>query len=197
MPTNSTNEYGLNDAGEQRDVIPVNTLVTLEMSVKGGGAGDGWLTTAKSGNSEHLNCMFKVIDGPYAESKFWACLTLHGKTPGHEEAGQISRRTLKAILESARGIKPNDMSDEAKKVREIANWGEFDGIRFMAVVGVEPPKDGRAAKNTLMRVITPEQANWVKVDQVKVVSANGSGAAAAPSTPPAGAITRPDWGDRV
>jgi hypothetical protein len=195
MPTNS--DYNLNDVGEQRDVIPNNTIVVLEMSIKQGGAGDGWLTTAKSGNSEHLNCQFKVIDGPYADSKFWVCLTLKGTTSGHEEAGQISRRTLKAILESARGIKPNDMSDEAKKMRNIASWGEFDGIRFMAVIGVEPPKDGRAAKNILMRIITPEQANWAKVDQVKVVSTNGSGAAAAPSTPPAGAITRPAWGDRV
>jgi hypothetical protein len=194
MTTNS--DYNLNDAGEQRDIIPVNTVVTLEMSIKGGGAGDGWLTIAKSGNSEHLNCQFKVIDGPYADSKFWSCLTLKGTTPGHEEAGQISRRTLKAILESARGIKPNDMSDEAKKVRDIASWGEFDGIRFMAIVGVEPPKDGRAARNTLMKVITPEQANWIQVDQVKVISGNGSGTAA-PPTPPVGAITRPDWADRV
>jgi hypothetical protein len=189
-------EYDLNDAGEQRDVIPANTVVKLEMSIKGGGAGDGWLTVAKKGNSEHLNCMFKVIDGEHADRKFYACLTLKGTTPGHEEAAQISRRTLKAILESARGIKPNDMSDEAKKVREISSWGEFDGIRFMAVIGVEPPSSGYSAKNILQRVITPEQPDWKQVEQVQVVSTNGSGAAA-PATPPAGAIARPAWGDRV
>jgi hypothetical protein len=190
----STNEYDLNDAGEQRDVIPLGTTVTLDMSVKGGGAGDGgWLTTAKSGNSKHLNCMFKVIDGPYADRRFWSCLTLHGTTSGHEEAAQISRRTLRAILESARGIRPDDNSDAAKKVREITNWGDFDGIRFMAVVGVEPPRDGRAAKNTLMRVITPEQVGWTQIEQVVVASTNGSGAPITPVSPPAGAIVCPQW----
>jgi hypothetical protein len=183
-----SNDYDLSDAGEQRDVIPGNSVVTLEMTIKQGGAGDGWLTTSKSGDSAHLNCMLTVVGGQYDGRKFWTCLTLQGKTPGHEEARRISRGTLKAILQSAHGIKPDDSSEAAKKALEIANWGAFDGLKFKAVVGVQPPSNGYSAKNILQRIITPEQVDWESIAQ----TTKAPGAAAAP---PANAISRPAWAD--
>ena len=68
-------------------------------------------------------------------------------------------RRLRAILESARGIKPTDVSEAAKKAR-VAEYADFDGIRFMAKIGVEPARGDYKAKNILGEVITPDRKEW-------------------------------------
>jgi hypothetical protein len=190
-----------NDAGPQRDidVIPANTICILQMNIRPGGAGDeGWLKNASDGASMGLDCEFIVVDPEqYAKKKLWQWLTIEGTTPGHAEAGEISRKTLCAILESARGVKPDDKSETAQAARKVAGWADFDGIRFVAQIGVRPPKDGYGAKNTILKVITPERQVWRKPEQV--APANG-GAPMATSTkaapsPPANAIARPQWGE--
>jgi hypothetical protein len=133
--------FDFNDAGEQRafDVIPDNTICTVQMTIKPGGAGPGGcLTRAKDGKSEHLNCEFVAVDGPYAKRKFWGRYTVEGTN--HGEAIKISRKVLRAILESARGIRPDDQSDAAKVARAPQSWEDFDQLRFVVRVGVEPPR---------------------------------------------------------
>jgi hypothetical protein len=188
----SNNEYNLNDANQQRsfDVIPAGTIVTLELKIRSGGAGDGSLAKAADGASEGLDCEFIVADGPYAKRKLWQRFTLHGTTSGHAEAGQISRGTLRAMLESARGIRPDDNSEAAQKARTVSKWGDFDGLRFIARLGVKPPQNGYAAKNTITEVITPERQAWKRPEQSQ--PANNADASA-PSAAPANAITRPEW----
>jgi hypothetical protein len=102
-----------NDAGPQRlfDVIPANTVVTVQITVRPGNAGDGgWLRRSRDGGSEGLDLELAVVDGEYARRKLWLWLTLGGTTAGHAEAARISREKLRAILESARGIRPDDKS---------------------------------------------------------------------------------------
>ncbi|MGO9049403.1 MAG: hypothetical protein ACLP19_27180 [Xanthobacteraceae bacterium] len=185
-----------NNAGEQRslDVIPANTICTLQMTVRPGAVGDGgWLTRSSDGASEGLDCEFTVVNGQFAKRKLWQRLTLRGTTPGHETAGEIPRNMLRAILESARGIKPDDKSEAAQTARKAASWGDFNNLRFVARIGVRPPKDGYAAKNTILEVITPERTAWKKPEQV--AQAASTGAATPAATPPAGAVTRPQWAE--
>ena len=195
--TTANTNFDFNDDGEQRsfDVIPANTIVVLQMTIRPGGAGDdGWLKRAGDGNSEGLDCEFVVAnDGPYVKRKLWQWFTLRGTTEGHAEAGKISRETLKAILESARGIKPNDKSEAAQNARKPSGWADFDQLRFVARLGVRPPRDGYAAKNIILQVITPDRQEWRKPEQISVKPTN-SAAPSAPTTPPAGAIGRPQWG---
>jgi hypothetical protein len=107
--TNNSFDFDFNKDGEQKsfDVIPDGTISTVQMTVLPGGAGlDGWLTRAKNGNSEHLSCEFTVVGGPHDRRKFWNRFTVEGTD--HATAIEISRRTLKAVLESARGVRPGD-----------------------------------------------------------------------------------------
>jgi hypothetical protein len=195
----SATNLDFNTAGEQRsfDVIPAGTICTLQITIHPGGVGDdGWLNRARDGASEHLDCEFTVVDGPFAKRRLWQKLTLHGTTPGHAEAGEISRNTLRAILESARGIKPDDTSEAAQAARKVSSLRDFDGIRFVARLGVRPPQDSYPAKNTISEVITPERQAWKKLEQVATTKATNSGtpaATATSSTPPANAIARPQW----
>src|SRR5262249_24552224 len=152
-----------NTAGEQRsfEVIPANTVVTLQLTIRPGGAGDGgWLKLSGEKTSEGLDCEFTVVSGDYAKRKLWQLFTLRGTTSGHAEAGEISRNTLRAILESARGIRPHDKSEAAQNARKIAGWQDLDQVRFLARLGVRPPQGNFPAKNTILEVITPDRQVW-------------------------------------
>jgi len=192
-------DFDFNTASEQRDVIPANTTVTLQLKIKpGGGGDDGWLTRANDGGSE---VEYTVVDGEHAKRKIFQRLTLHGTTEGHAEAGQISRNTLRSIIESARGILSNDKSEAAQEKRKLpGGWQELDGIRFIARLGVRPPQGGYPAKNVILDIITPERQGWRQLEQVAVATAvPGAGPAsstpASNAQPPANAVARPQWAE--
>lgn len=196
--TDTTTDFNFNTAGEQRslDVVPANTICTLQLTIRRGGAGDdGWLKRSADGASEGLDCEFTVVDGQYAKRKLWQLFTLRGTTPGHAEAGEISRNTLRAILESARGIRPDDKSEAAQNARKVSSWADFDQLRFIARLGVRPPRDGYKAKNTIEEAITPDRQGWQKPEQIGAGPANAGKqpTATTPQPAPANAIARPQW----
>jgi hypothetical protein len=200
--SDTTTNFDFNDAGEQRifDVIPANTIVTVRLTIRPGGAGDdGWLKRAADGASEHLDCEFFVMDerfdGKKYKKKFYQPYTMRGTTDGHAEASRISRDMVKAMLESAHGFRPDDKSEAAQNARKISSWADLDQLRFVVRLGVRPPQGSYPAKNTILEVITPNRQEWERPEQISAKSANGGGSSAPPtSTPPAGSITRPAWG---
>jgi hypothetical protein len=180
------------EAPEQRDfdVIPDGTVAVVQLSIRPGDAGEnGMLTRSKDGQSEGLDCELTVTEGPYARRKFWIRLTLSGTTGGHGEAAKISRGLLRAILESARGVKPADVSEAAKKAR-VAEYADFHGIRFIAKIGVEPARDGYKAKNKITKVITPDMKDWRPIEQVQSTTTTAAAPAEAPTS---NVIVKPAW----
>jgi hypothetical protein len=183
----------LNEAGGQKefDLIPANTIATLAIKVRGGGAGpDGALKRSKDGRSEGLDLELTVCDGKFVKRKVFLLLTLQGETEGHAEAGRIAATVLRAIIESARSVKPDDQSEAAKQQRKLNSYLDLDGMRFVGRVGVEPAKNGYDAKNKLASVITPDMQAWQKPEQ-----GSAPAPAAQPSKPPGGGavIPRPQW----
>jgi hypothetical protein len=183
----------LNEASEQKEfsLIPADTIVPLAIKVRGGGAGpDGTLRRSKDGRSEGLDLELTVCDGPFAKRKLWMLLTLQGESEGHAEAGRIAAAMLRAIIESARGVRPDDQSEPARQQRKLESYLDLDGMRFVGRVGVEPAKNGYDAKNKLVSVITPDMQAWRKPDQ----QSTGPAPTAKPSQPPNGVvIPRPQW----
>src|SRR5262245_40251529 len=154
--------FDYSDAPAQRgdDLIPAGTIAALELTIRPGNAGDGGLLTrSRNGDCEMLDLELVVIDGPHAKRKLWERMVIDGITDGHNKATEISRGKLRAILESARGIKPDDLSPEARKAR-TADLSEFHGLKFVARIGVEkgkPRNDGTkenyADRNVLASII--------------------------------------------
>jgi hypothetical protein len=161
-----------NSAEKQSEggLIPEGTIAPVHITIRPGNAGEGgWLKRSKAGDSMALDCEFTVVEGPFAKRKFWGLFTLEGTTDGHQKAADISASRLRGILESARGIRPDDESEAAKAGRRMNSWGDFDGLRFIAKIGVEKAKEGSGFKdkNSLDAAITPDRKAWVKVEQVK------------------------------
>jgi hypothetical protein len=183
--------YDYNSAGEQRsfDVIPADTVVVVEMSIRPGNAGEGGiLKRTKNGDAEGLDAELTVVEGDkYVKRKFWAFMLVSGTTDGHTQAADITTRCLRAVLESARGIKPTDVSEAAKKAR-VAGYADFDGIRFMVKVGVEPARGEFKAKNIIGEVITPERREWHAIEQEPKPAPTAT-AATGNATP----IAKPPW----
>ena len=160
-----------NNAPEQKEggLIPNGTMAVVHLTVRPGHSGEGgWLKRSKAGDSEALDCEFTIVEGQFAKRKFWTLMTVEGQTEGQIMAASISASRLRGILESARGIRPDDESEAAKNGRRIKSWGDFDGIRFIAKIGVEigtgeyKGKD----KNRLDFAVTPDRKDWRKVEQV-------------------------------
>jgi hypothetical protein len=166
--------FDYSNAPEQRsdELIPAGAVATLQIKIHPGNAGEGGLLTrSKSGECEMLELEFTVVDGPYFKRKVWERWVLAGTTSGQEQAAEISRGKLRAVLESARGIEPDDMSDAARKKR-TAELGDFDGMRFVARIGIEKGKakdngtgENYPDRNTIAQIITPDKKGWHAVEQ--------------------------------
>ena len=179
--------------------VPAGTIATLSLHIKAGSAGeDGLLTRSQDGGCEMLVAEFTIIDGPYKGRKIWERMILVGSTPGHAQAIDISRGTLKTILDATRGLKPNDMSDAACAARTV-ELRDFEGATFLAKLGIEkggPVKDKPGEfwpdKNTLAMVITNDKKEWRPIDQPPPfegntsTSSNSGGAASS-------LVERPSW----
>ena len=195
-------DFDLNKPGPQREAleaIPEADYV-LELKIRPGGAGSsndqGWLKRSANGESEAIDCECTVVGGDYNGRKVWQLFTLRGTTPGHAQAGEISMRFFRALYESAKGIRSDDKSEAAEKARKsVAGWGDFNGLRFMARIGVRPAQGNYAAKNTILEVITPERQEWRQPEQLLPSSIASAAPATAPAAAPApaGAIARPAW----
>ena len=152
-------EINLNDAeistGDY-ELIPDGTIAKVSMLVRPGGEGEGgWLTEAASKNL-YLSCEFVVTEGKYARRKFWQVLVLVGgkkNEKGESMSANISKATLRAIVESAKGIDPKDTSEDAKAKRVLQSFDDLNGLEFTAKIKIEKGTDGYADKNNLGGVI--------------------------------------------
>ena len=193
--------YDYTDAPPPRDLelIPHGTIATLVLHVRPGGVGeDGMLKRTRAGDAEMLDCELVVADGPHAKRKFWERWILSGTTAGQAQAAEIARSTLKAILDSALGLKPDDLSPQARAARTVS-LKQFEGMTFIGRIGIEkgrPKNDGSGEnwpdKNILAGVITPDKRDWRPSEQPPPFNGGGSRAQAAPAGT-ASPIARPGW----
>src|SRR5262245_16711055 len=195
--------YDYTDAPPPRDIelIPHGTIATVSLHIRAGNVGeDGMLKRSQKGDCEMLDIELSIIDGQYKGRKFWTNWVLDGITPGHARAADINRGLLKAILDSALGLKPDDTSPQARAARTVS-LKQFEGMSFIGRIGIErgkPKNDGSGEnwpdKNILAAVITPDMKEWHPVEQPPPFDGGNSGGAtaAAPSgaAPP---IARPAW----
>jgi hypothetical protein len=95
----------------QFELIPQDTIATQVLHIRPGGVGeDGMLTRSKDGTCGMLAVVITIADGLYKGRKIFEYWVLEGTTDGHAKSREINLGTLKAILDSALGLDPNDKS---------------------------------------------------------------------------------------
>ncbi|MDP1620035.1 MAG: hypothetical protein Q8K91_16480 [Hylemonella sp.] len=155
-----------NDAEQQQsfDLIPKGTVAPVRMTIKPGGHDDasqgwtgGYATQSFETGSIFLACEFVILDGAYARRKMWSNVGLHSsKGPAW---GNMGRTFIRAVLNSARNIQPQDNSPQAATARRIQGFNELDGIEFVARIDVE--KDGRGELRNVVKIaVEPDQADY-------------------------------------
>ncbi|MBU6955499.1 hypothetical protein [Hahella sp. HN01] len=193
-----------NDADPQQsafDVIPRGTVVPVRMSLQPGGYDDpnqgwdgGYATYSNDTGAVYLAAEFIVTGGEYAKRKLWSNIGLY--SPKGPTWAQMGRSFIRAALNSARRVNPNDNSPQAAAARRIHGFRELDGLEFLARVDVE--KDAKGGdRNVIKNAVEPdhpEYAAWVAGAAPNRTPPNGGGAPAAPATmQSAVAAGKPAW----
>ncbi len=173
-----------NDAEQQQsfDLIPKGTVARVRMTIKPGGFDDpaqgwngGYATQSFETGSVYLSCEFVVLEGEFARRKMWSNIGL--QSPKGPNWGNMGRTFVRAALNSARNIRPQDNSPQAAAARRIAGFHELDGLEFVARIDVE--KDGRGElKNVVKLAVEPDHPDYAR-------GTGGSGATGAPTRPTA------------
>lgn len=158
-----------NDAGQQQagELIPAGTIAKVVATLRPGRAGPGgWATKSNSTDAEYLNFEFTVIEGPFANRKFWQNMTISGgkvDERGQSKAWGITKAALRAMLDSAFGLDPDDDSPAARQKRITQDFGSFNGLQFIAKIGIEKGKDNYPDKNKLALVLTRKNQEYAAV----------------------------------
>ena len=187
MSNNNWNDF--NNADLQQggfDLIPRGTIVPVRMTLKPGGYDDasqgwtgGYATQSFETGSVYLAAEFVITGGPYAKRRLWTNIGLHSnKGPAW---GDMGRSFVRAALNSARGVLPQDHSPQAAAARRIQSLADLDGLEFVARIDIE--RDGKGQdRNIVRQAVEPDNPEYA-VHKGGVTRAPTVAAAPAPMAP--------------
>jgi len=207
MTTNNWNDF--NDADQQQsgfDLIPRGSIVPVRMTLKPGGHDDptqgwsgGYATESFETGSVYLAAEFVITGGEHAKRKMWSNIGLFSRKG--PTWGQMGRSFIRAALNSARNVHPQDNSPQAAAARRIQGLQELDGLEFVARVDIE--KDAKGQDRNVVKVaVEPDHPDYARVKGVASKVASGGGTSGAPAQPipsqaaaaPRPAVTgKPSW----
>jgi hypothetical protein len=215
--------FDLNDVEpiNSAELLPDGSFAKVTMTIRPGGVDGhteidkGLLKASNTPGSDvlSLDTEFTVVEGPFARRKFWQTFTVSGgkvDDKGSSIGWTISKRIFRAMIDSALGLDPEDMSEAAKAKRQLRGLADLNGISFVAKVAVEPNSDPRYPDhNRLDHPVLPTEAEWRAVMNGENVpprpskqrAASGSRGAVNAQTPawgstqpqPAAATSTPAW----
>lgn len=167
MNTNANVWQDFNDAESQQgsfDLIPKGTVVRVRMTLKPGGHNDpaqgwagGYATQSFDTGSVYLACEFVVLEGPFAKRKLWSNIGLSSRKG--PVWGQMGRSMIRAMLNSARAIHPQDNSPAAANGRRIAGFHELDGLEFLVRIDIEKDAKGED-RNVVKLAVEPDHKDY-------------------------------------
>jgi hypothetical protein len=178
--TNDMPVIDLNDA-ETRTPIP-DGAYQLAIKVKPGNAGpDGLLTVAKNMRSQMLKLEYTVLaevkhkalaPTEHAKRKIFDYITVdYDEQDYGDEADMLpvetgdrlekmrnsvrmGRAKLRAIIDSAFALLPNDKSEATQQKRRLESYADLDQLRFYADVRTRPGNNGYGPSNTVDYILT-------------------------------------------
>ncbi len=190
-----------NDAPEQRTGEPfAPCYAKLKGTIRPGGINgfgpgdEGLLKASNSSDALMLDFEFTVMHGPNAGRKVFSNMVVSGgavNEKGESKGWNMTKSTLRAMVESAMGIPPADMSDAARAKRMFQCFRQLDGIEFAAKIDIEKGGDKPGGgkyddKNVIKTVVTPNKPEWQPImagQDVPLAPAAAAGQKPAGGTP--------------
>jgi len=159
-----------NDAEAQQsgfNLIPKGTLVPVLMTLKAGGYydasqgwNDGYPTQSPTTGAVYLAAEFVITGGEFAKRKMWSNVGLY--SPKGPTWTQMGRTFVRAALNSARNVLPQDNSPQAAAARRIQGFVDLDGLEFVVRVDIE--KDGRGDdRNVVKTAVEPDHPDYARI----------------------------------
>ncbi len=199
--------FDMNDAEPQKsgELIPDGAFAKVAMTIRPGGTDGqsdidrGLLKASNAPGSDvlMLDAEFTVTEGPHVRRKFWQVFTVSGgklDEQGVSIGWKISKASFRAMIDSALGLDPQDMSDAAKSKRMLRGLADLNGITFVAKIKIEPASDARYSdSNRLDRVVVPSEPEWRKVMDGEVLAPSPS-TRARPKAVSSPSSSAPAWG---
>jgi hypothetical protein len=137
------------------------------------------------------------VAGPLARRKFWQTFTVvGGKVDEHgvSIAWKINKGIFRAMIDSACGLDPQDMSEAARAKRVLRGLADLDGITFAAKIKVEAASDPRYSdSNKLDRVVLPNEPDYRRIMAGEALAAIPSQPRAQRAAPATGSATTAAW----
>jgi hypothetical protein len=168
--------FDLNDAEVRGDfeVAPPG-LYWLRVDVQPGAVADDHLLAAKNGYTWHLKLKCTVSEGEYAGVVAFDYITLKYDTvsgldvpvtaqqaENYKIAVRLGRSKLRALLESAFRIAPDDHSEEANAKRKVKDndFLNLNGLVIYARLDIRKGSNGYKDSNSIDYIITPGMPEW-------------------------------------
>lgn len=159
-----------NDAEAQQssfNLIPKGTVVPVRMTLKAGGYydasqgwNDGYPTQSPTTGAVYLSAEFVITGGEFAKRKMWSNVGLY--SPKGPTWTQMGRTFVRAALNSARNVLPQDNSPQAAAARRIQGFVDLDGLEFVVRVDIE--KDGRGDdRNVVKTAVEPDHPDYAHI----------------------------------
>jgi hypothetical protein len=211
MTTNAWSDF--NDAESQQsgfNLIPKGVLVPVRMTLKPGGHydeshgwNDGYPTQSTRTGAVYLAAEFVITSGEYAKRKIWTNIGLY--SPKGATWGQMGRTFIRAALNSAHGIQPQDNSPQAAAARRIQSFADLDGLEFAVRVDIE--QDDRGDSQNVVKVaVEPDHPDYARIlsgtprsagnnttPASKPTTATLTGSAPTPKPQPSPVSGKPSW----
>lgn len=164
-----------NDADNQDRALMPPGPCWVKARVRPGNAGDdGLLRLAKNQYSLMLDLELTVIDDDEWRGKkifdLVTCDLVEYESSGDpldippltgtsrenlQTSVRLGRSKIKAMLNSAFALLPNDNSDQAQAKRTVDSYAAFNGLCYMVQVEVQPARDKFKERNVVDFVIEP------------------------------------------
>ncbi len=184
----SSNYFDFQDADPQQsgfDLIPKGIVAPMRMTMKPGGYDDPSPGLGRRLRHRVFRHRLRSTSPPslwspagdHAKRKMWSNIGLHSKKG--PTWGQMGRSFIRAALNSARNVHPQDNSPQAAAARRIQGFHELDGLEFLARVDIE--KDGKGQDRNVVKVaVEPDHPDYAKLMGVPP-KASGGGTSGAPA----------------
>ena len=141
------------DEGNDFSLIPHGTIARAILYIKPQMDGvtipdlaqDAIFRQSATSSAKWIECEFTIIGGQFDKRKVWHNLFFDGdkkNASGVSMSKEIGLRTLRGLVDSAKGLSPADMSPEANALRQIPSLDAINGMEFCIKIAVEKGTNG-------------------------------------------------------